>query len=245
MSKTIGIYKITSPSGYLYIGQSRNIEHRKRQYKHDQAKKQHRLHNSIAKHGWDAHKFEVIHEFNKNTVTQDHLNYAECFYMAHYRMLGYELMNIKEGGNNGPLPEETKEKMRQSAIGRKMSPESRAKMSVTRKGRKWTEEQRIKIMNNKTILRGEAHPFYGRKLSPEHVAKLIGRNKGVPRPPEVREKISKAHSKPVMCIETGVVFSSCEEAARQMFDNYKIGCKIGAVCNGKRLSCKGYTFKRI
>tara|TARA_R110000868_G_scaffold399397_1_gene673095 strand:+ start:466 stop:1182 length:717 start_codon:yes stop_codon:yes gene_type:complete len=61
MKKTSGIYKITSPSARVYIGQSINIESRIKSYKklHD-CKKQPRLYNSLKIYGANAHIFEVI-----------------------------------------------------------------------------------------------------------------------------------------------------------------------------------------
>jgi hypothetical protein len=47
----IGIYKITSPSKKVYIGQSVNIEKRKYFYEIGNCKKQIKLYNSIKKYG--------------------------------------------------------------------------------------------------------------------------------------------------------------------------------------------------
>ena len=49
----IGIYKIISPSGKIYIGQSRNIDKRFQQYKRLNCAKQPRLYNSFIKYGID------------------------------------------------------------------------------------------------------------------------------------------------------------------------------------------------
>ena len=55
-----GIYKITSPSGKIYIGQSNNINDRISQYKRKKCKQQTILYRSIKKHGWDKHIFEIL-----------------------------------------------------------------------------------------------------------------------------------------------------------------------------------------
>lgn len=57
----IGIYKITSPSNKIYIGQSKNLEKRKKAYKYSLAKGQPRLNNSFKKYGYENHTFEIIH----------------------------------------------------------------------------------------------------------------------------------------------------------------------------------------
>ena len=58
----IGIYKITSPTNRIYIGQSINIEYRFKQYRWIKAKSQTRLRNSFLKHGVENHKFEIVCE---------------------------------------------------------------------------------------------------------------------------------------------------------------------------------------
>jgi len=57
-----GIYKITSPTGKIYIGESKNINNRKNGYKNSGCKAQPRLNYSINKYGWDKHVFEIIEE---------------------------------------------------------------------------------------------------------------------------------------------------------------------------------------
>ena len=58
---TTGIYRITSPTGKIYIGQSINVEQRFYFYrKGKNYKTQTRLKHSIEKHGIDKHLFEVI-----------------------------------------------------------------------------------------------------------------------------------------------------------------------------------------
>jgi group I intron endonuclease len=58
----IGIYKITSPSGKIYIGQSTNIENRFNSYRILDCKKQIKLYNSLKKYGWDNHIKEIVEE---------------------------------------------------------------------------------------------------------------------------------------------------------------------------------------
>lgn len=80
----IGIYKITSPSKKIYIGQSTNIEKRFYTYKLLHCKKQPFLFNSLKKYGAENHIFEVI-EFceveklnERERYWQDFYNVLEC-----------------------------------------------------------------------------------------------------------------------------------------------------------------------
>lgn len=84
----IGIYKITSPSGKIYIGQSVNIEKRFIQYKCTKAKTQTRLHYSFIKYGVDKHKFEIVCECKKTE-----LHDLETYYQRLYCVVNQNGLN--------------------------------------------------------------------------------------------------------------------------------------------------------
>jgi group I intron endonuclease len=71
----IGIYKITSPTERVYIGQSINIESRKKYYTYINNNGQPKLYNSLLKYGFDNHTFEIIEE-----CTIEQLNERETYY---------------------------------------------------------------------------------------------------------------------------------------------------------------------
>jgi group I intron endonuclease len=76
----IGIYKITSPSGKIYIGQSTNIPEREKHYKRiTPVKNQTKIFNSLNKHGWDKHIFEIIEE-----CSIDKLDERETYWKQYY-----------------------------------------------------------------------------------------------------------------------------------------------------------------
>lgn len=75
----VGIYKITSPSNKIYIGQSIDIEKRFNQYKWYKAKSQPILNRSFLKYGVDKHKFEVVCECKK-TELHDLETYYQTLY---------------------------------------------------------------------------------------------------------------------------------------------------------------------
>lgn len=89
--KKIGIYKITSPSGKVYIGQSSNIDKRIKDYeKTIHCKGQVRLYNSLIKYGFKNHLFEIIEicEF-------DNLNERERHWQENYDAIGINGLNCK------------------------------------------------------------------------------------------------------------------------------------------------------
>jgi group I intron endonuclease len=93
------IYKITSPSGRLYIGQTQNLRKRINAYKCDVRKdrKDIKLHNSLRKYGWDAHVLEVIEE-----VADELMDEREIYWIAELKTYCYkypEGLNMTEGGD--------------------------------------------------------------------------------------------------------------------------------------------------
>src|SRR5438105_2673905 len=101
----VGIYKITSPSGKVYIGQSRDIKYRFQRYRRLSCKSKPKILSSLTKYGSCNHSFDIIHSLPLD-VSQDIINKYEVFYMELYTACGIDLLNIKGGGSNGRHSEE-------------------------------------------------------------------------------------------------------------------------------------------
>lgn len=158
----IGIYKIISPSGKIYIGQSWNIVHRFLKYKSlDGSKKQRILNNSFKKHGWKNHKFEIVQLFPED-IGQDTLDNYEIFYIEQYRESGYEMLNIKTGGRGGKLPKESIEKMLKTRGKWNHTEEAKKKISKSHKGITHSEQakKKMSITRSKIILNTQTGIFY-------------------------------------------------------------------------------------
>lgn len=106
----IGIYKITSPSGKIYIGQTWNSRKRFNNYNCLYCKAQPKLYNSLKKYYPKNHVIEMILELPEN-ISQDIMDKYESFYIFLYKEEGAEMLNIREGGSRGKHSEETKRKM--------------------------------------------------------------------------------------------------------------------------------------
>jgi len=141
----VGIYKITSPSKKIYIGQSINIMTRWKGYRKLRCKSQRYLYHSLKKYGVDKHKFEII-----NKCLPEQLNELEKYYVDLYQTFNSKFgLNLRDGGGNrGMLLEETKQKIRLSLTGRKR-PEYIGKLiSEKLRGKKLSEETKLKISAN-------------------------------------------------------------------------------------------------
>jgi len=91
--KLIGVYKITSPSGKVYIGSSNNINNRICSYKNLKCYSQRRLYNSLLKYGWEQHVFEIL-----EICVLDVLLEKEYMYGTYFKVLD------KNSGLNCRLP---------------------------------------------------------------------------------------------------------------------------------------------
>lgn len=102
------IYKITSPSGRIYIGQTYNLRKRLNHYKRLLCKKQPKLYNSFKKYGYENHKIEIAIECNV-----EDLNFYERYYQIHYDCInnGLNVTLVRDNNNSGKMSNETKEKL--------------------------------------------------------------------------------------------------------------------------------------
>lgn len=113
----IGIYKIISPSGKIYIGQSVNIINREKYYKNPKnCINQTKLYRSILKYGWENHMFSVIEECCINFLNEKE-RYWQDFYNSINSGLNCKL--TKTNDKSGQLSQETKEKIGLSNTGKK------------------------------------------------------------------------------------------------------------------------------
>jgi group I intron endonuclease len=103
-----GIYKIISPTGKVYVGQSKDIKTRWKSYRGKRAgiKKQIKLYNSLQKYGHEAHIFEIIEE-----CPAENLNYRERHWQDFYNVIGKKGLNciLQKTEKHGHVSSLTKE----------------------------------------------------------------------------------------------------------------------------------------
>jgi hypothetical protein len=169
------IYKITSPSGRIYIGQTTDIHKRVNDYNSLHCKAQTKLYNSFLKYSWISHIFETIEELDYNKEILDQL---EIKYIIKFKCVEYGL-NCKTGGSNGLHSQETKIKMSEVKLGKKHSEETKDKIGKSNKGKKRSSEfsksisiRRSGCKASEETKKKMSNLRKGKKKSPTHLEKL-------------------------------------------------------------------------
>ena len=200
-----GIYKITSPSGAIYIGLSSDIYFRISScYKKMKCKQQLKIYNSLKKYGIEKHIFEIIHvldisNFSKNEIRAK-LNELEYGYIKEFNSFYGDNdsfgLNLSRGGNSMELTDQARESIKIKNKAKKLSPETIAKIIAKNTGKKRTDETKEKMRQSALgkIVTEEARANMskaqtGKKRSKEAVEKVSKANKGKKRTEEQKEKM--------------------------------------------------------
>ena len=150
----IYIYKHTSPSGKVYIGQTcQRPEHR---WDNGKGYKSGYFASAIKKYGWDNFKHEILFkgldQLNADIIEEDLIFYYKSINKSY---------NLADGGFVNK--------------GWNQSEESKKKISEANKGKKMSEESKEKIRLSKL---GDKNPAYGKPLSEETKRKMSKSLKG-------------------------------------------------------------------
>lgn len=188
-----GIYKITSPSGKIYIGQSVDIKRRFKKYKSLDCKHQIKLYNSFLKYGYINHKFEIILE-----CEFEQLNELERFYQDLYNVVsknGLNCLLTETSTKKSKVSDETRKRLSESGKGKKRSEETCRRISESKKGNQYgkgfkhSEEAKLKIgLASKSRKSG----MLGKNHSEETIKKITESNKNKVISEETRLKMSVA-----------------------------------------------------
>ncbi len=208
--KTCGIYKITSPSKKVYIGQSQNIEKRFRHYKRLDCKEQPRLYYSLKKHGADKHKFDILIECEVSE-----LNEKERYYQDLYSVLngsGLNCVLTESSDCVRVVSEDTRKKLSESS--KNPSFETRQKLIAALKRRDPPSEETRQKMSQWQKGVGK---------SEETKKKSSDSHKGKKATKETRQIMSDNSSskKIILNIQTGIFYNGIKEA-NESFESLKI-----------------------
>lgn len=218
-----GIYKITSPTGRIYIGQSIDLDIRRKYYTYRMCKNQKRLHASILKYGWINHNFEIV-EYCVPLVLNDRERYWQDF----YEVLGKNGLNcvlVNSTNCKRVISNETRQKISLAGTGKKLSPETKKKLSQALKALPYDEMRYLQFLANRV-------DNTGKKMSVESNKKLSNAkkgkpalNKGIPATDQHKLNVSNSRkgkytgssnhvSKLVFDTLTGVFYDTMNEAAK-------------------------------
>lgn len=143
-----GIYKITSPSDRIYIGQSINVLDRLLSYHvFIKSKLQPKLHKSFKKYGVENHIFEVLELCNSSELNERERYYQEKFDCVNGG-LNCKLTTTKT--KTGWHSEETKKKIGDGNRGKVIGEATLKRMSLATLGRRHTDESKSKISRKTT-----------------------------------------------------------------------------------------------
>jgi len=209
-----GIYKITSPSNRVYVGQSVSISRRWNDYKKSLKGNQIKLYNSIKKYGYDNHVFEIIELCN-----EDSLNCRERFWQEKLDCVenGLNCKYVKTKDKYGRLSKSTIQKMKDAdksymignnyRLGILHTDETKKRISNSLKG------QMVGDKNHMYKRFGKLNYFFGRSHSDE--TKEILRKKASERTEII--KMLKSYNIDRMTLlldtETGIYYKSISEAS--------------------------------
>lgn len=152
-----GIYRIISPTGRIYVGQSVDMGKRFENYRQGSYLGQTRLKNSMLKYGINLHSFEILEE-----CKIEELNERERYWQEFYDVIGRNGLNCKltktedkSGKNSEESNLQRSKTMKEkgykppSRLGCKMKDSTINLIRQKATGRGHSEETRNKISNNK------------------------------------------------------------------------------------------------
>lgn len=192
----LGIYVFESKiSGFRYIGQSRNLEARRKEHLCSLARGSHHsrhFQRSYLAHGKESFEYSILEYCNNNELTL-----REQYWLDFYRPTGLynsapaadsnigvkrtmemrKLQSLLQIGRKHS--QETKEKIRAAHLGKKFSDQHVENMRLTRLGKIQTAESRAKMSVSRL----------GRKFTPEHIANMNKSKIGRKHTPEAIEKM--------------------------------------------------------
>ncbi len=244
------VYKHTAPNGKVYIG----ITGQKPKYRWNNGngyKENKHFYSAIRKYRWKNIKHEIL----ETGLTKEQACAKEIEYITYYdsanRDKGY---NNSTGGECSALGThlsvEARRKISEANKGKHKehhsSPETRKKISEAHKGRHLSVETRRKLSEAN---KGKIPCNKGKHHSPEARKKISEANKGKHLSTETRKKLSESkkreilwNQKAVICVETGILYRSCTEAAES------IGVTKGVISKAVRGITKtsgGYHWKYV
>jgi group I intron endonuclease len=255
----IGIYKIINPKGKIYIGYSKNIERRFKEYLTLRCRSQKFLKESFQTYGVENHIYSIIEECDIENIKK-----REKYWIEYYNSYKNGLNSNKGGGGVVNHSDESKNKMYKSRLGKKDSLETKIKKSKSHTGKKHSKihsnkgtsiseetKQKISKSNSKPKPKnfGLNHSLKTKgkiKHSDESKTKISNKLKNHPSllSENRKKKISESNSKSILqyTLEGNFIreWSSSTCITKEL--NYPQP-NISAACLGKQKTAYGFIWK--
>lgn len=241
------VYKYTSPSGKVYIGQTYRENGRRKDFrlKNRPYSNGHKINNARKKYGPENFTYEVLFEIITDDAEElrKALDQWEMFYIEKYKSYdgkyGYNMNKGGAGNAGGYYSPEARAKMGER---------SRARLAIYNpmKGKKHRPESIALMKANTKRKYGKDNPNYGWKPSQELLDRLaemsrqrIGEKNpffGKTHSQEFIQKQQERFSKPVVQLDAKTLeeirtFPSATQAAIEVLGNKKRCVEICKVCN--------------
>ena len=199
------IYKLTSPSGKSYIGQTSNF--RMRCHSHKSSSHCTRLFSAIKKHGFDSFSHQIL----ESGLSDEQANYLEEKYIKDHKTLHPNGYNLTTGGMSSKHSDESKKLISLAQKGRVKSELEIRKISESNRGKVKSDEckEKKRIAN------------IGKKMSPEAIAKTAAANTGRKMSAEHKEKLRAFHTGRKASDETKAKMSAARKGRRVSEDAVK------------------------
>lgn len=234
----IGIYKITNPNGKVYVGQSTNIESRKKQYSRlDNCKQQIKLYHSLVKYSFTNHSFEVVEE-----CVVEELNIRERYWQEFYNVLeeGLNLRLTETSDRSGKLSKETKEKMSKTRKEYNQTPEGKE----SRKRAMANTDQAARVAKIDYKLRHERTDYVKKKINTDYKTRTANTDYKARTANMDWVEFAKKHCKPI------IQYTKDNTLIREWESGLEAGSTLGihkncisACLRGKQKTAGGFIWK--
>lgn len=189
-------YKLTFPSGKVYIGITRETlsQRVRRHISYARSGKPYALSAAIRKYGEDSFSAEVV-----ASGTWEELKQIEIRLISEYNSLrdgGYNMTGGGEGSRGIHMSEITKKKISAALTGRKLSEDHRRRVSESQRGKRLSEETKQRMRNAAAKRCAEPMPEDQR-------AKIADALRGRKRPEEVMARIWSSRRANVSGMQSG------------------------------------------
>lgn len=221
-----GIYMIENLiTHHLYIGKSKNIEHRWSEHLSDAQnhKDKYPIHLAIQKYGQENFKFSILEIMNEEEYLQ-HSNEREIYWIKYYNTyLNKEHYNLTPGGDGGKDRKLTKEQ----------------KDNISKKLKQYYQTPEGQAKAKKQSLYMQEHPITTHNPHTEewkkgHSKRMTGENN-----PNFGKH---GRGKKCRCIETQKVYDSTRQAAEEIGVAHT---GIAAACRGAQQTSGGFHWEYI